>query len=62
MRGRGEVVFRDVAGHFKTSQPGSNQNRPIRGALFISGFLTQIMGFSISSYLLLLALVLRAVL
>ena len=25
----------------KTSRPGSNQNRPIRDALFVSGFLMQ---------------------
>jgi hypothetical protein len=28
-----------VTGHFKTSQSGSNQNRPLRGSLFVSGFL-----------------------
>jgi hypothetical protein len=43
---------KNVTGHFKTSQPGSNQNRPLRGALFTSGFLMQARGFSLSSYLL----------
>ena len=37
---RGIVQF-CVAGHFKTSQPGPNQNRLLQGASFISGFLVQ---------------------
>jgi len=39
-----------VTGHFKTSRERSNQNRPLGGALFITGFLTQAGGFSITSY------------
>jgi len=42
-----------VTGHFKTSQSGANQNRPLLGALFAAGFLKQARGFSFSSYLLL---------
>jgi len=34
-----------VTDHFKTSQSGSNQNQPLWGALFISGFLMQARGF-----------------
>jgi len=38
-----------VTGHFKTSQSGSNQNRPLLGALFIPAFLMRASGFSFSS-------------
>jgi hypothetical protein len=34
-----------VTDHFKTSQSGSNQNRPLQGALVISGFLINAIGF-----------------
>jgi hypothetical protein len=43
-----QIAFTD---HFKTSQPGSNQNRPLPVALCISGFLMLTRGFSITSYL-----------
>jgi hypothetical protein len=49
------AAWRDKVGvtdHFKTSQPGSNQNWPLRGALFISEDLMLARGFSISSHLL----------
>jgi len=41
-----------VTGHFKTSQSGSNQNQPFRGALFISVLLSHARGFTVSSNLL----------
>ena len=40
-----------VTGHFKTSQSGSNQNRPLRGALFISDSLREASLFAVLSSL-----------
>jgi hypothetical protein len=48
----GGNVIHLVTGHFKTSQSGSNQNQPFRGALFISVLLSHARGFTVSSNLL----------